>query len=334
MARTPGLRNRILSTLYLFSAVSLLVITADSYSAEPGQSGIMYVGGQVRNGTKLSQHTGQALVHYFLPKLSNQETNGVPVIMYPGLGLTSYIYISTPDNREGWAMDFVRQGHPVYVIDPVFTGPSGLAVESTTQLTSWDIDFIWPRWGFGEERDKPYDNVRFPIDHIDQFYASLAVRPSPPASRSGPPPGLQGGSSPTPASEALTDLLLKIDEPTVLLTHSAGYAATDIVTRLNPELVAATIVIETTGCPTAESLGSYSGKPFLALYGDYIDSRGQTTRYNRCKSAVEMLNSNNGDATFLDMPEIGIQGNTHILMQDNNSDSIAKMLTDWLAEKF
>lgn len=47
-----------------------------------------------------------------------------------------------------------------------------------------------------------------------------------------------------------------------------------------------------------------------------------------------MINEHDGDAVFLDLPEIGIQGNTHIMMQDNNSKTIADMLTNWLAVRF
>ena len=60
----------------------------------------------------------------------------------------------------------------------------------------------------------------------------------------------------------------------------------------------------------------------------------QSGRYNNCKAAVEMINAAGGDAAFLDLPAMGINGNTHLLMQDDNSDDIAEMVTDWIAEKF
>jgi len=35
----------------------------------------------------------------------------------PGAGLSSSIYLGTPDGREGWAQYFARHGHPVYAVD-------------------------------------------------------------------------------------------------------------------------------------------------------------------------------------------------------------------------
>ena len=43
------------------------------------------------------------------------------------------------------------------------------------------------------------------------------------------------------------------------------------------------------------------------------------------------LNAAGGKAEVLVLPEIGIHGNSHMLMQDNNSLQIAAMLDTWIA---
>ena len=37
-----------------------------------------------------------------------------------------------------------------------------------------------------------------------------------------------------------------------------------------------------------------------------------------------------GDSTWMHLPEMGIRGNTHAMMQENNSRQIADMVCDWL----
>ncbi len=40
-----------------------------------------------------------------------------------------------------------------------------------------------------------------------------------------------------------------------------------------------------------------------------------------------------GDSTWMHLPEMGIRGNTHAMMQENNSRQIADLVCDWLVEK-
>ena len=47
------------------------------------------------------------------------------IVMVHGSNHTGMTYETTPDGREGWATWFVRQGHPVYVVDQSGRGRSG-----------------------------------------------------------------------------------------------------------------------------------------------------------------------------------------------------------------
>ena len=40
-----------------------------------------------------------------------------------------------------------------------------------------------------------------------------------------------------------------------------------------------------------------------------------------------------GDSTWMHLPEMGICGNTHAMMQENNNDQIADLVCDWLGKK-
>src|SRR6187455_3462299 len=72
----------------------------------------------------------QMYVHYRVPAAAK----GVPVVMVHGSNHTGVTYETTPDGREGWATYFVRQGHPVYVVDHAGRGRSGFDPTALNQV--------------------------------------------------------------------------------------------------------------------------------------------------------------------------------------------------------
>ena len=129
--------NRPKLCLMSLAATSALAMAdqVDSPLLELVQAGVFFVGGHGASGgteagnASLSekpavQVTGQSLVHYFVPS----EKRDVSIVLYPGLGLTSYIFLATPDGREGWATLFARDGFTTYVYDVPNTGISGFDI--------------------------------------------------------------------------------------------------------------------------------------------------------------------------------------------------------------
>ena len=53
-------------------------------------------------------------------------------------------------------------------------------------------------------------------------------------------------------------------------------------------------------------------------------------RLQMARKFVETVNRHGGNATLVELPEIGIYGNTHFLMQDLNNDRLAQLLDEWL----
>ena len=47
---------------------------------------------------------------------------------------------------------------------------------------------------------------------------------------------------------------------------------------------------------------------------------------------ADTINRNGGNATLVELPKIGIYGNTHFLMQDLNNDVLADLFYRWLRE--
>ena len=328
------------------AALACLIVAGNLFAQEPltlREMGMFYVGGEVRDTAGFEQHVDQALVHYLVPET---EEPGMPVVMYPGLGLSSYIYLSTPDGREGWAQAFARQGFSAYVYDPVNTGPSGFAVgpfrsadEPAPGVNTWRIGQVWRRWGFGNAPGEPYPEARFPTDHIDQFYASWPPRVGGGGGGMGGAAGAggQAGGGGLPPVESdnpnvlALEALLQRTGPAVLMPHSAGGPVIFNTARRNPELVSAIVVLEPTGCPTArEAVEPIAHIPFLAVYGDYIESRNQTGRLAACRATAALVREMGGRGDMLELTEEGIRGNSHMLMQDDNSAHVAARVMEWL----
>lgn len=82
--------------------------------------------------------------------------------------------------------------------------------------------------------------------------------------------------------------------------------------------------------------------PIVLYFGDYIPEtpsqnlgdENWRVRLQMARKFVETINRNGGNATLVELPKIGIYGNTHFLMQDLNNDELARLLDEWLQSKF
>ncbi len=265
-----------------------------------------------------------ALVHFLKPA---EKKHDEPIVMIPGHNLSSYIFLTTPDGRPGWAQAFADNGYEVYVInDPKFDfsrrfdvpgfeeiPEDGAPPADPSAAQGWQQD-IWRRWGFGESEGNPYPDTQFPTEHFDDFEAHY--------------PYLSNAT--TDYADAVVSLLEKIG-PSILMPHSAGGPRAVSAALARPELVTGFVFVEPTGPPTASEFPALAGKFMLGVYGDYIDSRRQAGRKEAVEVAAGLFADNGGDAKVISLPEdYGVNGNTHLMMQDKNSDFIADLVIDWL----
>lgn len=78
--------------------------------------------------------------------------------------------------------------------------------------------------------------------------------------------------------------------------------------------------------------------PIVLYFGDYIPEtpsenlgdENWRVRLQMARKFVEAVNRHGGNATLVELPKIGIYGNTHFLMQDLNNDKLAELLDEWL----
>ena len=81
--------------------------------------------------------------------------------------------------------------------------------------------------------------------------------------------------------------------------------------------------------------------PIVMYFGDYIPdevtndlgAENWRTHLTLGRLFVETINRHGGDATLVELPKIGIYGNTHFLMSDLNNIEIADQFSKWLKKK-
>ena len=189
-------------------------------------------------------------VEYQIPANSRRLENGAPakypIIFVHGGSHTGAGWLSTPDDRPGWADFFLKHGWPVYVVDqpgrarspylaaaygplpgpttPKATEDRWSASEKGNRATQWPQAFSHTQWpGTGLHGDAIFD----------QYYAHLM-------------PGI--GKQEEHTVNAWVALLDKIG-PSILIEHSQPGPAMWRVADLRPQLVKAMVAVEPTGPP-------------------------------------------------------------------------------------
>ena len=212
----------------------------------------------------------QMYVHYRIP-----VGKDVPIVMVHGSNHTGMTYETTPDGREGWATWFVRQGHPVYVVDQSGRGaPVSIRRRSTRRATAAPIpkslptlflgtlERSWPNFRFGPKYPTPFANLQFPLEALDQYVAQLVPNTE---------TTLEGGGDNT--VNALAALLDKIG-PAVVMVHSqSGVYGLDVV-RKRPDLVRALVSVEG-GCETLTPADAEAVRQGPVAVGVWRQQRGR-----------------------------------------------------------
>ena len=130
-------------------------------------------------------------------------------------------------------------------------------------------------------------------------------------------------------AEGIIALLERIG-PAVILTHSASGLDGFRVATARPELVESIVAIEPVGCDP-EQASDLEGIPVMSVFGDHLEVRPQMKpRLEECRGLARSLSKVDGRSETRVLPSEGINGNSHIMMSDLNSDEIAGLILEWL----
>ena len=70
------------------------------------------------------------------------------------------------------------------------------------------------------------------------------------------------------------------------------------------------------------------------MFGDYVDQHPRWSTFKKIDMDYgDAIKAAGGTVDWINLPDIGIKGNSHMLMQDKNSDQIAEVIQKWLVEQ-
>ena len=338
----------------LLGAVAILLLGAASVAMADSlllkEQGSFFVGGRTVFTDALTGSTtgflgtgintgnitvDQMYVQYQIPEGAESH---IPVIMVHGCCLSSKSYETTPDGRMGWNEYFLRKHRAVYLPDQVSRARSGFdatvlneiklgkrPASDLPEIRTATHEIAWLLFRFGPSMGKAFSNEQFPVEAFEEFGKQVI-------------PDLNGGlPAVNPTWTNLSGLAIKL-KGAILMGHSESGFFPEQAALINPTDIKALITIETV-CPAlnSEQIANLAKIPTLVIFGDHLeDVPSMPTmwkeRFESSGKFVQQANAAGGDATMMHLPKYGQFGNSHMLMQDKNSNQVADLILKWIDE--
>ncbi len=251
-----------------------------------------------------------------------------PLLMWHGGGLTGVTWETKPDGQPGFQQRFLEAGNSVYISDAVERGRASWArypeINKGEPLwrpksQAWENFRIGPKFDSDPQKRRPYENCKFPYRHFDQFCKQSVPR------------------FPSAEQEAFAGYQAYMDAcfegGCVIMGHSQAAAFAYDAAINHPEKVKALILLEPSPVPQDQSnLAKMKNIPLIYIYGETRIEYWHKIRQKQLDFS-NTLKAQGNDVTWIDLPDMGIKGNTHMLMMDENSDDIADIIIAWMKEK-
>lgn len=285
-------------------------------------------------------HVGHANVLYQIP----EQESGLPMVYLHGYGQSRMGWMTTPDGRDGWSTLFLQKGHSAFLVDQPGRGEAGAATEMTMDgmLDAWAADSkeykpgdqAWyTHFRIGRVAPERYEGSQFPEgDEVqDQFFRQMTPNTT----------SFDQAAIAEAMGEVMADVKAMTGEKSIFVTHSQGGA---VGWDVDVENIAAIVAIEPGGTPQT---GSEQYKrlleakvPIVVYFGDYIDNGPEdimsTGFWKNVRDGAlafaQQYNADGGNATVVDLPKVGITGNSHFMFQELNSAEIADHVEAWIKD--
>ncbi|HVZ14682.1 MAG TPA: hypothetical protein VG894_09510 [Bauldia sp.] len=305
------------------------IVHTDAVSGDPkGPAGIGYA-----NDDDLKFN--QMYVQYQVPE---GAADAVPIVLVHGCCLSAAEWEDTPDGRMGWAEYFLRNHHAMYLPDQTSRGRSGfnatvinevrLGKKPPSELP--DIYTLgrtaaWDLFRFGPKYPDVWPGEQFPIDALGTF-ASQVI------------PDLNTTSpQPDPTYKNLAELG-KMAGGAVIVGHSES-AFFPVEAALDDNAGVKGLIVIEGFCRELkpEEVAKLTKIPTLIIFGDHLDGSDVSKKIwpaalSTCETFAKQVNDAGGKVQLVKLPDIGCQGNSHMLMQDKNSLDIAAWVEKWLRD--
>jgi pimeloyl-ACP methyl ester carboxylesterase len=122
--------------------------------------------------------------------------------------------------------------------------------------------------------------------------------------------------------------------PCVLLVHSQGGNFGFLAAEQRPDKIKGIVAVESATAGKKENAAKLKDVPVLMVFGDYVDQHPRWSTFKKIDAEYgDAIKAAGGTVDWINLPDIGIKGNSHMLMQDKNSDEIAEVIRKWLVGK-
>ena len=122
--------------------------------------------------------------------------------------------------------------------------------------------------------------------------------------------------------------------PSIIMFHSQAGSFGFKVAQARPDKVKALIAIEPAGVGDPDKADVLKSIPTLIVYGDYIEKDLRWPKIRATGIAFgDKIKAAGGSVDVVDLPKVGISGNSHMLMMDKNNAEVAALIQKWLEGK-
>jgi pimeloyl-ACP methyl ester carboxylesterase len=306
-----------------------------------------------------AQANGPGAIYYIDHLYAQYQTPSnarqYPIVMVHGSNQTSKTWETTPDGRDGFQTIFLKRGFSVYMTDnprraragfPSFNGPMGelagkqIVPPTTTRpsaqqgFTAWRLG---PRWG------EFYPNSAFPQANggLEQFCRQHICN-------------VGDYNQPEEFREVLVSSLVALFDkigPGIIMPHSQSSPFSMMAAIRQPKIVALydyepAAYVWPQGeplpdVPAADAVAFHelpleefkklAKIPVCIVYGDNLPPNHSRRKIGL--AMVALLKKYGGDATLLQLPEVGLHGNGHFMFFDLNNVQIADIASKWFADR-
>ncbi len=265
----------------------------------------------------------QMYVQYFLPQ---NRKGKLPLLLWHGGGLTGVTYETKPDGGEGWLTYFIRRGWDAYISDAMERGRSGWTNTFQGDPLFLPLGDPWERfrigapgsWNADKAKRATYPGTQFPIDAYEQFMKQGVPRWT---------------TTDKQIVAAYIELVDKIC-PCVVMVHSQSGTFGFQVLEARPDKVKALVAVEPTLGGDRNKITSIKSTPVLMVYGDNAKDH---PRWSKIRQGgvdyAAAFKAGGGSVDVYDLPDLGLKGNSHMIMMDKNSSQVADLIQKWLVGK-
>ena len=250
--------------------------------------------------------------------------------MWHGGGLTGVTWETKPDGKPGWQMFFLNRGYDVYVSDAVERGRASWARYPEffrseplfrSKKEAWELFRFGPTGSYDPNpaNRRPFPDSQFPTEALDQF------------AKQGVPRWVTNDAS----TQAAYDQLVERICPCVIIVHSQGGNFGFNAALRAHDKIKALVALEPSGAPDPGKVDVAQLKtvPHLFVFGDHLQDFPSWQNFIKASRRYHAALTGAGvKSDWIDLPALGIKGNSHMMMMDRNSDQIAELVAKWLEQ--